>query len=93
MEVNFNIEYHRAVAEEDIPKLSSAMRMRVKRVIEEKLMTHPEQFGKPLRRSIKGYRKLRVGDYRVIFKIVGPVVRILIIQHRSVVYTMVHKRI
>lgn len=93
MEVNFNIEYHQAVVREDIPKLSSSMRERAKQAIEEKLMTHPELFGKPLRRSIKGYRKLRVGDYRVIFKIAGSVVRILIIQHRSVVYTMVHKRI
>lgn len=93
MEVNFSIEYHHAVVREDIPKLSSSMRMRVKQAIEEKLMTHPELFGKPLRRSIKGFRKLRVGDYRVIFKLMGRVVRILIVQHRSAVYTMVYKRI
>ncbi|OGL89478.1 addiction module antitoxin RelB [Candidatus Uhrbacteria bacterium RIFCSPLOWO2_02_FULL_51_9] len=93
MEVNFSIEYHHAVVREDIPKLSSATQRRVKRAIEEKLTTHPELFGKPLRRSIRGYRKLRVGNYRVIFRIAGFVVKILIIQHRSVVYQMIHKRL
>lgn len=82
----FKIQYAEAVVREDIPQLSKEMKVRIRKAIEEKLTTHPEQFGKPLRRSLRGYRKLRVGDYRVIFRIEGPYVKVFRIQHRSVVY-------
>ena len=82
----FKIFYHEVVVKEDIPRLSSSVKKRIKKSIEEKLTSHPESFGKPLRRSLRGYRKLRVGDYRIIFKIDGTTVKIFVIQHRSVVY-------
>ncbi len=82
----FEIQYHEAVYKEDIPRLSAFQRARVKKAIEIKLMTQPSLFGKPLRRSLKGYLKLRVGDYRVIFRLKGSTVKIFAIQHRSVVY-------
>ena len=88
----FEIIYHYRVVEEDIPKLSSAWKKRIRHAIEEKLTTRPEAYGKPLRRSLKGYRKLRVGDYRVIFRIEGNTVKIFVIQHRSVVYENAEKR-
>ncbi|MDP3947666.1 MAG: type II toxin-antitoxin system RelE/ParE family toxin [bacterium] len=82
----FTVVYHRLVVRDDIPKLSNEWAGKVRHAIEERLMAHPDLYGKPLRRSLEGYRKLRVGDYRVIFKIKGSAVKILIIQHRSVVY-------
>ena len=91
--MSFDIRYHELVIKEDIPRLSSGWREKIKRAIEEKLNTHPELYGKPLRQSLKGYRKLRVGDYRVIFRIEGNTVKIFIIQHRSVVYQMIQQRI
>jgi len=91
--MNFEIQYHELVYREDIPKLSKILKQRIKRAIEEKLMAHPEIYGKPLRRSLKGYRKLRVGDYRIIFRITGNIIKIFIIQHRSKVYEMSPKRI
>lgn len=84
--MSFEIIYAQQVVDDDIPKLSSAVRQQIKRAIETKLTTHPEHFGKPLRRSLAGYRKLRVGDYRVVFRIQGFVVKIFVIQHRSTVY-------
>ena len=84
--MSFIIDYHELVKKKDIPKLSKDIRLRVKRDIEEKLVENPDFFGKPLRRSLKGYRKLRVGDYRIVFRIDGKVVKILAILHRSVVY-------
>lgn len=65
---------------------------RIKEAIEQKLTTRPEDFGVPLRRSIKGFRKLRVGSFRIVFKISDPVIYILTIQHRSVVYQTAKKR-
>ncbi|MEK9180434.1 MAG: type II toxin-antitoxin system RelE/ParE family toxin [Patescibacteria group bacterium] len=86
MEINFSIEYHDRVVRKDIPKIAPEWREKIRQAIERKLATSPEKFGKPLRRSLRGYRKLRVGDYRVIFKIDGNAVKILVIQHRSIVY-------
>ena len=80
------IEYHELVVKNDIPKISSKERERIKEGIEGKLAIRPEMFGKPLRNSLKNYRSLRVGNYRVIYRISGLVVKIFIIQHRSQVY-------
>lgn len=91
--MKFDILYHEDVIKEDIPKLDETIRKRLKKAIEEKLSRQPDIFGKPLRRSIKGYRKLRVGDYRVIFRIEKEKIKIFIIQHRSTVYKNINKRI
>ncbi len=88
-----DINYHELVVKEDIPRLSSEWKKKIKHAIEDRLTTYPEMYGKPLRQSLKGYRKLRVGDYRIIFRIEGNVVKIFIIEHRSVVYKTIQKRI
>jgi mRNA interferase RelE/StbE len=88
----FRILYHPDVVRSDIPKLSLEWKEKIRLTIEQRLTTHPELYGKPLRQSLKGYRKLRVGDYRVIFKIDKTTVKIFIIQHRSVVYRSLAKR-
>lgn len=89
----FKITYHTEVIMNDIPKISQTIKNRIKQSIENKLTTQPEIFGKPLRKSIKGYRKLRVGDYRIIFQIKKGMIKIFAIQHRSIVYKQIHKRI
>ena len=88
----FEIVYHHKVVSDDIPKLSASWKIKIREAIEKKLMTHPDLYGKPLRRSLKGYRKLRIGDYRVIFRIEEKTVKILIIGHRSIVYKEINKR-
>lgn len=90
--MSFKIIYHPLVVHDDIPRLSSVWKARVQKTIEERLTTYPETYGKPLRRSLKGYRKLRVGDYRVIFRLEKNIIKILIIQHRSIVYDKIDKR-
>lgn len=90
--MSYVIAYHEDVVRIDISKLSSSFRQRIKAAIEEKLIIHPELFGLPLRRSFKGYRKLRVGDYRVIFCIEKMTVKIFMIEHRSRVYKEMKRR-
>lgn len=92
MERKFTLSYHYIVEERDIPRLSREWRLRIKKVIEEKLTAYPDIFGKPLRRSLAGYRKLRVGDYRVIFRIERTEVKIIVIAHRHDVYQFLEKR-
>ena len=93
MAVAFEIVYHHEVVHEDIPRIGGAWRLKIKSAIEEKLVTHPDVYGKPLRRSLRGYRKLRVGDYRIIFRIDGTRIKVFVIAHRSVVYTLIESRI
>ena len=82
----FSILYHPDVVKNDIPRLAHPVKQRVKSTIEAKLSCAPVEFGEPLRRTLKGYWKLRVGDYRVIYKVTGKTVLILRIGHRSEVY-------
>lgn len=93
MEIEFDIVYERTVVEHDIPQLTPVWRNKIRNAIEEKLTTHPEVFGKPLRQSLRGYRKLRVGDYRIVFRITDTKVLVFAILHRSVVYTEANKRL
>ncbi|MBT4384361.1 type II toxin-antitoxin system RelE/ParE family toxin [Candidatus Peregrinibacteria bacterium] len=93
MGMTFVIQYAEEVVKEDIPKLSSDVKKRIRVAIEKKLTTEPEKFGKPLRKSLKGYRKLRVGNYRVIFRIEKKLIKIFAIGHRSVIYGDAQKRL
>lgn len=93
MAVEFEIVYQLAVKQEDIPCVSETWRNKIESAIQEKLTTHPDVYGKPLRRSFRGYRKLRVGDYRVVFRIEAIRVKIFAIAHRSVVYKIMEHRL
>ena len=44
---------------------------RIRNAIEHRLATEPHQYGEPLRKTLRGYWKLRIGDYRIVFKIAG----------------------
>ena len=84
--MKYSVWYKGTVIEKDIPRLPKRIAGKIKVAIREKLTTHPERFGKPLRESLKGYRRLRVGDYRVVFRIQDDSVKIFAIQHRSEIY-------
>ncbi|MEI6093602.1 MAG: type II toxin-antitoxin system RelE/ParE family toxin [bacterium] len=82
----YKIEYLENVVEDDISSLSKSEKLKIKKAIEEKLVNDPVRFGKPLQYSLKGSRRLRVGDYRVIYVIEKDVVLIVKIGHRKEVY-------
>jgi mRNA interferase RelE/StbE len=91
--VPFELSYHPEVKSTDIPLLDAKLRIRIKNVIERRLTTAPHLYGEPLRKTLRGYWKLRVGDYRVVFKIVAEEVWILGIIHRKNVYEAIKKRL
>ncbi len=86
--MTYHIIYHESVVKKDIPKLNPPIKTLIKQAIEEKLIVDPVGFGKPLRYSLKGHRRLRVGDYRVIYRIIpaNKAVIILAIGHRRDIY-------
>ena len=89
--MSYTIAYHPSVASEDLPKIDKNILARIKRAIEERLMVAPQEYGEPLRRTLKGYWKLRVGDYRVVFTVRKAEIMILGILHRKEVYKIITK--
>src|SRR3989338_2277913 len=81
------VVYHPAVLSEDLPLINRNLQARIARAVEQRLTNAPMYYGEPLRHRLKGYWKLRVGDYRVVYQIVGQEVRVLRIDHRKDVYT------
>ncbi len=85
--MKYRIEYLESVVHDDISRLSASAKRRIRSAIERKLGSNPVEFGKPLRYSFRGARRLRVGDYRIIYKIEQPdLVMIVKIGHRREVY-------
>ena len=89
------IIYHPKVKTDDLPRLSPDMALRIRNAIEQRLMVDPIKFGFFLHGSLRGYRKLRVGDWRIVYRVVGQEVRIVAIGHRkdSIVYRIALSRI
>jgi mRNA interferase RelE/StbE len=84
--VAYQLRYHPDVKKKDIPKLNSTIRRRIRTAIEKRLLVEPEKYSEPLRRTLKEYRKLRVGDCRIVLKIQKWEILILGICHRKDVY-------
>ncbi len=78
--------YHHDVKTQDLPKINVNMRKRIKTAIESRLLKAPHVYGLPLRKTLKGYWKLRVGDYRVVFGLKDKTIAIYCICHRKDVY-------
>ena len=64
----FSIQYLDSV-KDDLNELSKSVKEKLKKAIEKKLTINPVEFGKPLQYSLKGLRRLRVEDYRIIYQI------------------------
>jgi mRNA interferase RelE/StbE len=83
----FLVEYDVGV-EEKLRNIPKTMRNRIREAIEKRLMVAPLDFGKPLIREWRGYRRLRVGDYRVICRVFEDKVVVFNVEidHRKDVY-------
>jgi mRNA interferase RelE/StbE len=83
----YKIEYVESV-KSDLASISKSNKEQIRKAIEKKLGTNPIEFGKPLQYSLKGLRRLRVGDYRIVFKIEEEKKTVLIVKisHRREVY-------
>ena len=82
----YSIHFVESVIKEQIPNIPMPWRKQIKRVIEERLSIDPVKLGKPLRHSLFGLRRLRVGDWRIIYRVNGNVVEIIKIGNRKDVY-------
>ncbi|MGK5088128.1 type II toxin-antitoxin system RelE/ParE family toxin [Bdellovibrionota bacterium FG-2] len=88
VEQSFVVEYLDTVVADDIPALLKTIRQLVKHAIETRLTVEPVALGKPLRYSFVGHRRVRVGDYRIVYRVDVKIliVTIVLIKHRKDVY-------
>jgi mRNA interferase RelE/StbE len=80
----YNIVYKKSVYR-DLHKLSKAEVRRILSQIEQELSKKPESYPL-LKGQFAGLRKYRIGDYRVIYALVGTDILILRIGNRRNVY-------
>ena len=90
--MHYIVRYHPLVRK-DLSTINTTIKARIKNAIERRLMVDPIKYGDPLRKTLKGYRKLRVGDYRIVYKIEGEYISILGIRHRKEIYKKAELRI
>jgi mRNA interferase RelE/StbE len=90
---DYQLFYHPAVIEEDLPSLDPPIRKRIQHVIENRLLLHPEQSSQPLKHTLSGLRKLRVGDWRVLLVVEKSEVWIVWVGHRKNIYQAALRRL
>lgn len=72
--MNWKVRFHPAV-EDDLKQLGSAEAKRILKVIRERIASgEPDKIGKPLRGALTGYRRVRAGDVRIIYRLNGTVI-------------------
>jgi addiction module RelE/StbE family toxin len=91
-EMTYRLLYHPLVAE-DIEGLPGNIKDRVRQAIEKRLLPDPARAGRPLRQSLAGHRKMRVGDLRIIYRVQDDRIVILKIGHRKDVYAKAGPRL
>ena len=85
--IKFGIEFLDS-AKKDFKNLQKNCQQKINLILRQKLTLYPEKFGKPLQYSFKGHRRLRIEDYRIIYKIDErkSIVYIVKMAHRKNVY-------
>lgn len=88
MEIKYTIQYLDEVLKKDIPLLPASIKPMIRSAIEQRIMVDPITFGKPLRYSLKGHRRIRVSDYRIVYRIDHEKNNVIIvaIKHRKDIY-------
>ena len=84
----------RPAARREFLALPKDVRQRIAAALE-RLAEDPYRSGsEPLRRGLRGRRKYRVGDYRIVYAVEQDVlvVRVITVEHRSRVYGKAERR-
>ena len=93
--MSWKLSYHPDV-EEDMERVGASAARRIMRAIDEKLTTAPLQFGAPLSGNLAEFRKLRIGDYRVVYQVVQKRVIVFVLavgpRRDKEIYTTALKR-
>lgn len=83
----YKVDYHHEIPD-DLANISVNIKERIQKAIESRLLGDPINYGLPLRKSFQGHRKLRVRNYRIIYRIDGAMIIVL----KSVIAKMFTRR-
>ena len=89
--MTYRIEFGPHIDWRKFKRLPNVDKKRLQLLIQKKLATQPTLFGKPLRSSLFPFWSLRVGDYRVIYRIERNIVHIELIGQRTDIYSDAEK--
>ena len=76
--MNWTVRYHRDV-EDDLNSITASAARRILRAIDDKLTKDPLQFGSPLSGNLSTFRKLRIGDYRLVYQVINTEVTVYVL--------------
>jgi mRNA interferase RelE/StbE len=76
----WKVKIHKLVLSEDFKSINYSDKRIILKNIHKKLTVGPFEYGKPLLGELKGYWRLRIGDYRAIYKIKEDIVEVLVIK-------------
>ena len=76
----WQVRVHALVLKEDFKSIPPFDQERILRVIQKKLSIEPKSYGKPLVGDYAGYWRLRIEDYRVVYKVVENEILVLVIK-------------
>ena len=80
----YNIQYKKSV-EKDLARLGKSEARQILDKIEKELSSHPDRYP-TLKGPFLGLRKMRMGDYRIVYVILDKEVLILRIGNRREIY-------
>ncbi len=76
----WKVRIHRLVVEKDFKKIDKKDRILILKTIYKKLTVAPEKYGFLLRTPLKGYWRLRISHYRVVYRIEKNTVKVLVLK-------------
>jgi mRNA interferase RelE/StbE len=76
----YTIEIDELVFLEDFKKIDGAGQRRIIKSVRKKLTQEPKAYGEPLSGECKGFWKLKVGPYRVVYEIIEDQVKVYVIK-------------
>ena len=93
--MSWTILYHKDV-EDDLESIGAFAAKRILRAIDNKLSDSPLQFGSPLSGALSNFRKLRVGDYRIVYQVIDNEVTVYVLpvglRRDKEIYNVANKR-
>lgn len=76
----WKIKVNPLIIKEDFKKISKKDQNHILKTIRKKLSKAPEEYGAPLRHGLKGLWKLKISDYRVIYRIDKNEIQVLVLK-------------
>lgn len=76
----WKIKIHPLITEEDFKKIDKHDQSIILKTIYKKLSIAPEEYGSPLRGPLKGYWKLKISHYRIIYRIDKNTIKVFVLK-------------